>query len=77
VLNDRVYGNRRTLVIERAGEEPFASKRLMLHCGDVLFTYWKTKKTLHLQAPLPASFNEVIEQLPGAPQAGAPPDSTR
>jgi len=77
VLNDRVYGNRRTLVIERAGEEPFTSKRLMLHCGDVLFTYWKTGKTLHLRAPLPASFNEVIERLPGAPAAGATPDSTR
>jgi 23S rRNA pseudouridine1911/1915/1917 synthase len=63
VVNDRVYGNRRTLRIEREGEEPFTSKRLMLHSSDVLFTYWKTGKSLHLRAPLPESFELVLEML--------------
>jgi 23S rRNA pseudouridine1911/1915/1917 synthase len=65
VVNDRVYGNRRTLRIEREGEEPFASKRLMLHSSDVLFTYWRSGNSLHLRAPLPRSFDEVLEELTG------------
>jgi 23S rRNA pseudouridine1911/1915/1917 synthase len=63
VVNDRVYGNRRTFRIEREGDEPFTSKRLMLHSSDVLFTYWRTGGSLHLRAPLPRSFEEVLERL--------------
>jgi 23S rRNA pseudouridine1911/1915/1917 synthase len=65
VVNDRVYGNRRTLRIEREGEEPFTSKRIMLHSSDVLFTYWKSGDSLHLRAPLPPSFEQVLEKLSG------------
>jgi 23S rRNA pseudouridine1911/1915/1917 synthase len=65
VVNDRVYGNRRTLKIEREGAEPFTTKRLMLHSSDVLFTYWRTGRSLHMRAPLPESFERVLEKLTG------------
>ena len=60
---DRVYGDRKPLVLERPGKEPFSTKRLTLHASDAMFMYWKTHRSLHLRAKLPEDYKEIIGVL--------------
>lgn len=57
---DHVYGDRKALVLPREGQEPFSTKRLTLHASDAMFMYWKIHRSLHLRAPLPEDFKEIL-----------------
>jgi len=59
---DRVYGARSALVLEDGGV-PKTFKRLTLHAGEIVFTYWKTGKSLTLKAAMPADLQEIIDIL--------------
>jgi len=60
---DRVYGSRKPLVIEKDGKEILRTKRLTLHCSEVMFKYWKTNKLLHLKAEIPKDLEEILNIL--------------
>ena len=56
---DHVYGSRKPLLLEEDGKI-IKIERLTLHAGDLLFTYWKTWKSLHLKAEFPEDFKYIL-----------------
>jgi len=59
---DRVYGTRQPLILEDNGVIK-TFKRLTLHAGEIIFTYWKTGKSLVLKAEMPADLKEIVDVL--------------
>lgn len=57
---DRVYGSRKPLIIEKDGKEVLKTKRLTLHCSEVMFKYCWTNKLLNLKAEIPVDFKEIL-----------------
>ncbi len=54
VVGDMVYSN---------GKNPFNVKGQMLHAKEITFEHPKLHKQMKIEAPLPAYFEEVLEEL--------------
>ncbi len=60
LLLDPLYGDSR---VDRSFKKKFKYRRFFLHAYILDFPHPVTGKMMHIQAPLPKAFEEVLEQL--------------